>query len=111
MIGTDGSGISQGQKQRILIARALYKKPHYIFMDEATNSLDSNNERIIMDNLGQFFSGKTTVIIAHRLSTIRNADNIILLQNGRIAETGTHDELIKKAGAYSELFLTQLGKQ
>ena len=107
-IGAEGNGISQGQRQRILIARAVYKDPHYIFFDEATNALDANNERVIMDNLQEFFSGRTVVIVAHRLSTVSNADNIILLDNGRIVEQGTHYELTKLRGDYYRLVKNQL---
>ena len=94
-IGTDGMGISGGQKQRILIARAVYKNPHYIFFDEATSALDAVNEKIIHDNLQQFFKGKTVIIIAHRLSTVKNADQIIVLKNGEIAEIGNHQQLVQ----------------
>lgn len=97
-IGRDGVGISQGQKQRILIARAVYKNPDYIFLDEATNSLDAKNERVIVENLSKFYQGRTVVIVAHRLSTVKNADKIIVLNNGEIVEKGIHSELIKKNG-------------
>jgi ATP-binding cassette subfamily B protein len=107
-IGAEGNGVSQGQRQRILIARAVYKDPHYIFFDEATNSLDANNERVIMDNLNQFFAGRTVVIVAHRLSTVSNADNIIVLENGRIIEQGTHSELTTLRGEYYSLVKNQL---
>lgn len=107
-IGMEGSGISQGQRQRILIARAIYKNPEFIFLDEATNSLDSNNEKIIMENLHEFYKGKTVLIVAHRLSTVRDADNIIVLDKGKIAEQGTHDELTKKHGIYYTLVKNQL---
>lgn len=95
-IGQEGHGLSQGQKQRILIARAVYKEPHYIFFDEATNALDANNERTIMSKLEKFLQGKTSIIVAHRLSTVRHADNIVVIEKGIIAETGTHEELIAK---------------
>lgn len=108
MIGAEGNGISQGQKQRLLIARAIYKDPSYIFFDEATNSLDANNEKVIMENLEEFFIGRTVVIVAHRLSTVKNADQIILLEKGRIMEIGTHDELTRKKGSYYELVKNQL---
>ncbi|MGE4588928.1 MAG: peptidase domain-containing ABC transporter [Acidaminococcaceae bacterium] len=108
IIGADGQGLSQGQKQRILIARAAYKNPHFIFFDEATNALDTNNEAIIMNNLEQFFLDKTVVIVAHRLSTVRNADQIIVLEKGKIIETGTHAGLIAKKGAYYDLVKNQL---
>jgi len=107
-IGQEGSGISQGQKQRMLIARAIYKSPDYIFLDEATNALDANNEKVIMENLQEFFKGRTVVVVAHRLSTVKNADQIVVLDKGRIVETGNHIELTKKKGAYYELVKNQL---
>lgn len=107
-IGQEGKGISQGQRQRILIARAVYKNPEYIFLDEATNALDANNERVIMDNLHDFFKGRTVVIVAHRLSTVKNADKIVVLNRGKITETGTHDELTAKHGEYYQLVKNQL---
>lgn len=107
-IGSEGSGISQGQKQRILIARAVYKNPEFIFFDEATNSLDANNEKVIMENLDSFFQGKTVIISAHRLSTVKHADQIIVLDKGRIIEKGTHNELIALKGAYYTLVKNQL---
>ena len=107
-IGIDGHGLSTGQKQRILIARAAYKNAKFLFFDEATNSLDANNERAIMENLDKLFRDKTVVIVAHRLSTVRNADNIIVLDNGRIAEQGTHDELTRMKGKYYTLVKNQL---
>jgi len=107
-IGRDGIGLSQGQKQRILIARAVYKNPNYIFLDEATNSLDANNERSIVDNLDRFFKGKTVVIVAHRLSTVKNADQIVVLDQGKIAEIGNHESLTAKRGAYYNLVKNQL---
>ena len=107
-IGADGQGLSQGQKQRILIARAVYKNPHFIFFDEATNSLDANNEAIIMKNLEQFFLDKTVVIVAHRLSTVRNADQIIVLNKGMVVETGTHNDLINNKNIYYNLVKNQL---
>jgi ATP-binding cassette subfamily B protein len=107
-IGADGHGLSQGQKQRILIARAVYKNPDFIFFDEATNALDANNERIIMENLAEFFRGKTVVVVAHRLSTVKNADQIVVLEKGEIVEMGTHLELTAKKGAYYELVKNQL---
>ncbi len=107
-IGAEGTGISQGQKQRILIARAVYKNPHFIFLDEATNSLDANNEKEILENLNEFFKGKTAVVVAHRLSTVKNADKIVVLKNGAIVEEGTHDELTAKRGNYYELVKNQL---
>lgn len=107
-IGMEGSGISQGQRQRLLIARAIYKNPEYIFFDEATNSLDVINERIIMDNLHEFYKGKTVVIAAHRLSTVKNADQIVVMKHGRIVEIGTHYELVSKQGDYYSLVKNQL---
>lgn len=107
-IGAEGNGISAGQKQRILIARAVYKSPEYIFFDEATNALDANNEKVIMNNLDDFFRGKTVVVVAHRLSTVKNADNIIVVNNGSITEQGNHDELVQKGGEYYQLIKNQL---
>lgn len=107
-IGSEGHALSQGQKQRILIARAIYKSPEFVFLDEATNALDTNNEKIIMDNLGRFFEGRTSVVIAHRLSTVKNADQIVVLDNGEIVETGTHESLTKMKGAYYHLVKNQL---
>jgi ATP-binding cassette subfamily B protein len=107
-LGTEGNGLSQGQRQRLLIARAVYKDPHYIFFDEATNALDSSNERAIMDNLNYFFRGRTVVIVAHRLSTVSNADNIVVLSKGKIIEQGTHHELIALKGDYYTLVKNQL---
>ncbi|HOU97063.1 MAG TPA: peptidase domain-containing ABC transporter [Bacteroidales bacterium] len=107
-IGNDGHGLSTGQKQRILIARAVYKEPDFIFFDEATNALDAKNEKTIMDNLGSFFEGKTVVIVAHRLSTVKNADQIVVLEKGKIVEKGTHNELVKMKGAYYNLVKDQL---
>lgn len=107
-IGAEGNGISQGQKQRILIARAVYKDPAYIFFDEATNALDANNESVIMQNLEEFFKGRTVVVVAHRLSTVKNADNIVVLDKGIIIEQGNHAELTKKKGEYYNLVKNQL---
>jgi ATP-binding cassette subfamily B protein len=107
-IGAGFAGISQGQKQRLLIARAVYKSPQYIFFDEATNALDANNERIIMDNLQEFFTGRTVVIVAHRLSTVKNADNIIVLDKGKIIECGDHYTLTRQKGEYYGLVKNQL---
>ena len=108
LIGQDGIGLSQGQKQRILIARAVYKNPNYIFLDEATNALDANNERAIVENLMEFYKGKTVVIVAHRLSTVKNADQLIVIERGKIIETGTHTALIDRQGAYYHLVKNQL---
>ena len=107
-IGMEGSGVSQGQKQRLLIARAIYKNPLYLFFDEATNALDANNERIILDNLNRFYQGKTVVIVAHRLSTVQKADNIVVMEAGKVIESGTHQELTEKRGAYYTLVKNQL---
>lgn len=107
-LGTNGSGLSQGQKQRILIARAIYKDPNLIILDEATNSLDANNELQISENLEKLMEGHTSIIIAHRLSTVRKAHNIVVLEHGRIVEQGTHDELILKKGIYYKLVANQL---
>ncbi len=107
-IGRDGVGLSQGQRQRILIARAVYKNPDYIFLDEATNSLDANNERAIVENLDTFYRGKTVVIVAHRLSTVRNADQIVVIDHGKVVETGNHETLTAKRGAYYNLVKNQL---
>lgn len=107
-LGNTGQGLSQGQKQRILIARAIYRNPDYLFFDEATNALDTNNERIIQENLSNFFAGKTVVIVAHRLSTVRNADNIVVLKQGKIVENGNHDKLINLRGDYYNLVKNQL---
>lgn len=108
IIGRDGVGLSQGQKQRILIARAVYKNPSYIFLDEATNSLDAKNERAIVENLDEFYKGRTVVVVAHRLSTVKNADQIIVVDGGKIVETGNHASLIEKRGAYYNLVKNQL---
>jgi ATP-binding cassette, subfamily B, bacterial len=107
-IGQEGSGISQGQRQRLLIARAIYKNPEYIFFDEATNALDSNNELTIMENLNAFFKGRTVVVVAHRLSTVKNADQIVVLEKGRIIEKGNHETLTLLKGSYYELVKNQL---
>lgn len=107
-IGREGAGLSQGQKQRILIARAVYKNPDFIFLDEATNALDAKNERTIVENLNEFYKGKTVVVVAHRLSTVKNADQIIVIDKGIIVESGNHSMLIEKKGAYYDLVKNQL---
>ncbi len=107
-IGAEGNGLSTGQKQRMLIARAAYRDTRYLFLDEATNSLDANNEKAIMQNFGTLFRGRTVVIVAHRLSTVRNADNIIVLDKGKVAEQGTHQELTALHGLYYNLVKNQL---
>ena len=107
-IGMEGSGLSQGQRQRILIARAIYKNPEYIFFDEATNALDTTNEAEIMNNLNAFYHGRTVVVAAHRLSTVKNADQILVMRQGRIVERGTHKELVAKNGYYYNLLKNQL---
>lgn len=108
MIGADGMGMSGGQKQRLLIARAVYKNPDFLFFDEATSALDANNERIIMENLEVFFKGRTVVVIAHRLSTVKHADQIVVMDKGEVIEIGTHDELLKQRGSYYNLVKNQL---
>lgn len=107
-IGSNGHGLSHGQKQRILIARAVYKDPDFLFFDEATNSLDAGNEKVIINNLAQFFTGKTVMVIAHRLSTVKDADQIIVMDEGRVVERGTHNELSAKKGYYYNLVRNQL---
>ncbi|ASK29765.1 ABC transporter ATP-binding protein [Chryseobacterium sp. T16E-39] len=107
-IGSEGIGLSEGQKQRLLIARLIYRQPDYIFLDEATNSLDANNEKLIVENLNTFFLGRTVVIVAHRLSTVVHADNIIVLDHGNIVEQGTHEALTMSKGAYYHLVKNQL---
>lgn len=107
-IGQEGHGLSQGQKQRMLIARCVYKNPEYIFFDEATNALDANNELVIMNNMDKFFSGRTVVVVAHRLSTVKNADQIVVLDKGKIVEQGTHQELTQLRGEYYHLVKNQL---
>ncbi len=107
-IGANGHGLSEGQKQRLLIARVIYKDPDIIIFDEATNSLDANNEKAIVENLTGFFKDKTVIVVAHRLSTVRDADKIVVLDSGRIIETGTHESLIGKRGAYYNLVKNQL---
>lgn len=108
IIGRDGIGLSQGQKQRILIARAVYKNPDFIFLDEATNALDAKNERVIVENLDDFYKGRTVVVVAHRLSTVKTADQIVVLDQGKVVETGDHSTLIEKRGVYYNLVKNQL---
>lgn len=108
IVGQEGQGISQGQRQRILIARAAYKDPQFIFLDEATNALDANNEKVILDKLNEFYKGKTVIVVAHRLSTVKNADQIVVLDNGEIVERGTHGELTNLKGKYYHLVKNQL---
>ena len=107
-IGRDGIGLSQGQKQRILIARAVYKNPSFIFLDEATNALDAKNEKVIVENLNEFYKGRTVIVVAHRLSTVKNADQIVVLDEGRVAEIGNHTSLIERQGVYYNLVKNQL---
>ena len=107
-IGMEGNGLSQGQKQRLLIARAVYKNPEFLFFDEATNALDANNEKEIMEHLHEFYRGKTVVVVAHRLSTVKNADQIVVIDSGKVVEKGTHTELIEKQGGYFNLVKNQL---
>ena len=106
--GSSGRTLSGGQRQRLLIARAVYKDPEFLFFDEATSALDANNERIIVDNLDAFCEGKTVVVIAHRLSTVKNADQIVVLDQGTIKELGTHEDLIADKGYYYQLIKNQL---
>jgi ATP-binding cassette subfamily B protein len=107
-IGNEGVGVSGGQKQRLFIARAVYKSPEYIFFDEATSALDANNEKVIMENLEQFFKGKTAIVIAHRLSTVKHADKIIVLDRGQVVEEGSHADLVALRGEYYRLVKNQL---
>jgi ATP-binding cassette subfamily B protein len=107
-IGMEGCGVSQGQRQRLLIARAIYKNPKYLFFDEATNSLDATNERKIMENMEKIFHNRTVVIAAHRLSTVMNADNIVVMKRGKIVEQGTHQQLVALQGEYYTLVKNQL---
>ena len=107
-IGASGNGISGGQKQRILLARAVYKNPKYIYFDEATSALDAENEKVIHNNLQEFFKQKTVVIVAHRLSTVKNADQIVVLKDGNIVEIGSHNELVNNKKDYFNLIKNQL---
>ena len=107
-IGADGNGVSGGEKQRIMIARAIYKQPLYMMLDEATSSLDAENERLITDNINECFKNRTLIVIAHRLSTVKNADNIIVLRHGKVVECGVHSYLVNKKGYYYELVKNQL---
>lgn len=108
IVGARGNGVSQGQRQRLLIARAVYKNPDYLFFDEATNALDAKNEKVIMENMNTFFEGRTVVVVAHRLSTVKNADQIVVLEKGELIERGTHEELVNKRGSYYSLVKNQL---
>jgi ATP-binding cassette subfamily B protein len=107
-LGAEGVGMSGGQRQRLAIARAVYKQPQFIFFDEATNALDATNEKVILENLQSFFAGKTVVVVAHRLSTVRHADKIVVMHQGEIAEEGTHEALVARRGKYYELIKNQL---
>jgi ATP-binding cassette, subfamily B, bacterial len=107
-IGAEGIPLSAGQSQRILLARAIYKNPSYLFLDEATSSLDANNEKIVIENLNWYFKGRTVVIIAHRLSTVKYADQLIVLDNGEVVEIGSHIDLTYKKGVYYTLVKNQL---
>ena len=107
-IGMEGVGLSTGQKQRLFIARAVYKNPNFLFFDEATSALDANNEKVIMEKLNTFFENKTVIVIAHRLSTVKNAHQIVVLDKGKIVEVGNHESLIEKKGNYYNLVKNQL---
>jgi len=107
-IGEQGQLLSGGEKQRLLIARAIYKNPDYLFFDEATSSLDAENEKVITENLNQFYKNKTVVIIAHRLSTVKNADQILVMHKGNVVEEGNHQELLSRQGFYYQLIQNQL---
>jgi len=107
-VGQGGHGLSQGQRQRILIARVVYKQPSLLLLDEATSALDASNERLIVENLAGFYAGRTVVIVAHRLSTVRHADRIVVLENGRVTESGTHADLAAQKGTYYRLIKDQL---
>jgi ATP-binding cassette subfamily B protein len=107
-IGQGGHGLSQGQKQRILIARVIFKEPSLLLLDEATSALDASNERMIVENLAGFYAGRTVVIVAHRLSTVRQSDMIVVLAKGTVQESGMHQELVQRKGAYYRLIRDQL---
>jgi len=107
-IGQVGNGISSGQRQRIMIARAIYREPEFLFLDEATSTLDANNEKIIVNNLTSFIRGRTVIVVAHRLSTVRYADQIVVLKHGKIVEVGNHEALTEKRGEYYTLVKNQL---
>jgi ATP-binding cassette subfamily B protein len=107
-IGLGGHGLSQGQRQRILIARVVYKEPQILLLDEATSSLDASNEKLIVENMAPFFEGRTVIIVAHRLSTVRHADMILVLEKGSVTESGTHDQLVERKGTYFRLIRDQL---
>ena len=107
-IGSEGIGVSGGERQRMMIARAVYKRPQYLMMDEATSSLDAENERSITENISAICHGRTLLVIAHRLSTVKNADNIVVLYHGRVVEQGTHNQLVSQRGYYYELIKNQL---
>ena len=110
-IGMEGNGVSQGQRQRILIARAVYKNPDFIFLDEATNALDANNEREIMEQLHAFYKGRTVVVVAHRLSTVRDADKIVVLKDGAVAEQGSPAQLLQEGGIFAHMVQLQTESQ
>jgi len=110
-LGAEGVGMSGGQRQRLALARAVYKQPQFIFLDEATNSLDANNEKVIVENLQRFFAHKTVLVVAHRLSTVRHADKIVVMHAGEIAEEGTHETMVARKGKYYELVKNQLELQ
>jgi len=107
-VGQGGHGLSQGQKQRILISRVVYKQPALLLLDEATSALDASNERMIVENLAGFYRGRTVIIVAHRLSTVRHADRIVVLDRGAVTEYGTHEELTRLKGTYYRLIKDQL---
>jgi ATP-binding cassette subfamily B protein len=108
LLGAEGQGLSGGQKQRVLLARAIYRDPEYLFLDEATSALDATNEKTVLENLREFSTGRTLVVIAHRLSTVRDADQIVVLDQGRIIEVGDHGSLVSQGGVYFRLVRNQL---